>query len=240
MEFEEIIANFPERKREISNLCSFLDKDLLPSQPILIYGPSATGKTSICTALLEKMGVPFIRIICAGYPSSKYLFKAIYDSAQAALLRQSTELHIAMEQRVVAATYGPPCTREKRSRVKDRRINTLSDLCVALSELLPASSCDSADAGDSTALYIMLRSVASADAYEKGLSPRLLNLAEISNCNLKIIAIASDSDNIPSSCIPIKFPQYDGGQVEKIILFRANKEWFNEVVVLEIIAAYHR
>ena len=36
------VRDFPERSSEIQLLCNYLDPDLVPSPPILLYGPSGT------------------------------------------------------------------------------------------------------------------------------------------------------------------------------------------------------
>lgn len=235
-DLSRVIGDFPERKEEIVFLSNLLDTSLVPSHPILIYGPSGSGKVSICTSILDKLDTPCANILCSGYASSKQLFRAIYNAASTALLQHSSEIYTALMQKITTGSYVTAFKQEKRAKImKQIKINNMSDLCHGLSDLM-----DQKPSNGLVGLFILLNSLPRADEYEKNLSHMLLNLAALSCQRIKIVAISRASGIIPTCCIPVKFSAYTDNQLQKIIIFRANREIFkgdvtaNENVSIEV------
>ena len=55
----EVTKDFPERSSEIRRLCNYLDPDLVPSPPVLLYGPSGKFKLNPTAMMRAKHFSPF-------------------------------------------------------------------------------------------------------------------------------------------------------------------------------------
>ena len=145
---------------------------------------------------------------------------------------------------VLFSTIAATNKEEKRLRQqsKSKRISNISDLCHGLSDLMDLHSSNdengtlahsSRKKGPSrrrqqVRLHILLSSLSSADAYEKDLSIRLLNLAEMSSCPwIRVVAVTRICIGVPSCCIPLRFSAYTDTQLQRIIVFRGKQDLFS-------------
>ena len=224
-DLNSIIKDFPERENEILELDALIDPILVPSPPILIYGPSASGKNKICIEILNKLKIPYCKILCLGYSSSKQLFRAIYNSAVSVLLPNSNDFFNHLLRKVEAFKDGQNFSKlEKFNKQRNlRKINNISDLCHGLAELIGN---EKDNATRKTKLYLMFSYISTADKYEKNLSNKLLRLSEMSSPSIRVIGITRDSLNIPQFILPVKFSPYTDIDLKNIILNRADKEIF--------------
>lgn len=146
-------------------------------------------------AILHKLKVPCAEILCTGYSSSKQLFRAIYNAAASALFPSNSEIYLALNQRVSSADISSSLSSSKTKVAnpfgkaiklsRSKKIFNLSDLCHGLSDLLNLHRSQSGNKTRKVGLYLLLRSLNSADSLEPNLSQRLLNLTEYSIPRMK-------------------------------------------------------
>lgn len=69
---------YPERIAEIRSILDFVDSSFVQSPPLFVYGPTGTGKTKICTAILDSLSIPYAKVVCSGYSNVKQVFPSIF------------------------------------------------------------------------------------------------------------------------------------------------------------------
>ena len=290
-----VTREFPERASEINRLCNYLNPDLVPSPPILLYGPSGTesycisnlatfvhslddfipsyytnstgsGKTSVAISILDALQatephIPCAKILCSGFANDKQLFRAIYNAAATALFpSNNSQIFTAMSQRIQASGIttgvgmGTPLSssttlsfsaiaatnkeeKKLKQQSKSKRISNISDLCHGLSELMELHHNEenrvvihdkNRQRRRQVGLHVLLSSLSSADSYEKDLSVKLLNLAEMSSCPwIRVVAVTRICIGVPSCCMPLHFSAYTDSQIQRIIIFRGKQDLFS-------------
>jgi len=208
-----VSSSFPERAAEISAITSMLNPLLVPSPPVFVYGPTASGKMVICSSVLSQLKVPFARILCSGYSNRKQLFRAIYSAALCSLQQH--------QQRQDAAHVSRRLRKVKIG--KKVKIYNISGLCQALKELLESVD---AEEGCPTKLYLLFGSLFSCNSYEQGLAMKLLHLSSTVAPEIRVVAISREHGHLPSGCFIVRFPAYTDHQLQTILLMRADTELF--------------
>lgn len=207
-------ATFPERNPEISSLCAMLNPTLVPAPPIFVYGPSASGKMSICVSALSQQRIPYARILCSGYSHRKQLFRAVYSAALCALLPEKASLKASSSRSSVV----------RKSRVgKNLKIYSISGLSQALKVLLASVATEE---GVRVKLYLLVGSLYSCNSYEPGLAYKLLHLSSTVAPELRVVAISREHGKLPHGCFILRFSAYSDLQLHKILLLRAESDIF--------------
>jgi len=73
---------FPGRRNEISELLNLLGRPDDPVPPLFVYGPAATGKTSIVREAVRVLNRPHAYVTCRSSHSPRLLFESILNQLQ--------------------------------------------------------------------------------------------------------------------------------------------------------------
>mmetsp|Transcript_15708 Transcript_15708/g.26183 ORF Transcript_15708/g.26183 Transcript_15708/m.26183 type:complete len:606 (+) Transcript_15708:168-1985(+) len=202
------------RDKEVLRLLQFLDCRLFPSQPMLIYGPAASGKSLLCTAAVTRItSSACMSISCTAETSVKKFMQGLWLDALASISKfNKAQLNITSSF-------------EDDSKIK--AISTFSDLVDRLSSLLycQAHILKKLNTTKVPGLIILIDRIDEADGVEEGLARRLLSLDELCHPMIKVLAVGRCLPRAMTvTCLLLQLLPYTDAQLVSILCEKYQSE----------------
>lgn len=238
LDVEEMVAQWPHRGPQIRHLFGILSAERSPPAPLLLSGPSGTGKSAIVTGLCK--GLPRLvvsHILCRGFSTSKQLFRHIVQRTYAQIVSSSLQLSFD-KTNVVDRTdlfEAGDWTRGKRvrrhmtvsqqSRSRHGAARGLIQSHITSIDDLYTEVCVMARAvgRNSRRLVLVLDQLEETERLERGLAHQLLFMKQHAHADLTVVAITRRCDGWTDCvrgdpCVRIPFNQYTDEQLTDVLL----------------------
>lgn len=195
------------RDEEILRTTQFLDKGLFPSPPMLLYGPTATGKTFVCNRVLPLItSCASVKVSCAAASSLKGLIQGIWVNSLRGISRfNKNQLNISSSFEVES---------------KIQKITSFSELIEKLASMMYCQShiFKKKSTTKVPGLIIVFDEIDKTENLDTGLYRRLLSLSDICHPMIKVLATArSPPRPLQSTCILQCFVPYSNPQIVSIL-----------------------